>query len=140
MATLFTKIVQGDLPAYKVAETDDYLAFLDIRPMVEGHALCIIKREVDYVFDLTDEELAGLMTFAKRVAVALKSVVPCKRVAVGVLGLEVPHTHVHLVPVSHESDFRFGKHIDVSEARMKELVGELHEALKRNGQQALLPK
>ena len=140
MASLFTKIVQGELPAYKLAETEDYLAFLDIRPMVEGHALCIIKREVDYVFDLTDEELSGLMLFAKRVAVALKEVVPCKRIAVGVLGLEVPHTHVHLVPVNHESDFRFGKHLEVTEARMKELVSEVHSALKSGREDQLLPE
>ncbi|OAV45567.1 HIT family protein [Lewinella sp. 4G2] len=121
MATIFTKIVRGEIPAYKLAETDDYLAFLDVRPMVEGHALCIIKREEDYVFDLTDEELSGLMIFSKRVATALKSVVPCKRIAVGVLGLEVPHTHIHLVPVTTEHDFRFGKSVEVSQERMIEI-------------------
>lgn len=140
MATLFTKIVNGELPAYKLAETDDHLAFLDIRPMVEGHALCIIKREVDYIFDLSDEELAGLHLFAKRVAGALKEVIPCKRIAVGVLGLEVPHTHIHLVPVNQESDFRFGKHIEVSESRMLEIVKEVRSSYEQRGEAGLLPK
>ncbi|MEM9261824.1 MAG: HIT family protein, partial [Bacteroidota bacterium] len=111
MASIFTRIVKGEIPSYKVAETEEYLAFLDVRPMQEGHTLCIPKREVDYYFDLTDEELTGLTLFSKRVAKALKEVIPCERVAVGVLGLEVPHAHVHLVPVSTERDFGFGKSV-----------------------------
>jgi len=122
MATIFSRIVEGEIPCHRIAETDAFLAFLDVRPMTEGHTLCIIKREEDYYFDLTDEELTGLTLFSRRVAKALKSVVPCKRIAVGVLGLEVPHTHVHLVPVSSEGDFRFGKSIEVSEERMKEIA------------------
>ncbi|NJO87177.1 MAG: HIT family protein [Lewinella sp.] len=110
MPSIFSKIVSGELPCYRVAETDAFLAFLDVRPMVEGHVLCIPKREVDYFFDLPDEELTALMLFAKRVAAAVRSSVPCERVALGVLGLEVPHAHVHLVPVSVAEDFRFGKH------------------------------
>ena len=129
MATIFTKIIQGDIPSYKVAETDLYYAFLDIRPMTEGHTLCIIKREVDYLFDLSEEEFSGLMLFAKRVAAGVESVIPCKRIAVGVLGLEVPHTHVHLVPVTTEADFRFGKSVEVAEERMQRIATDIQAAL-----------
>ncbi len=129
MATIFTKIIQGDVPAYKIAETELYYAFLDIRPMTEGHTLCIIKREVDYIFDLGEEELSGLVLFAKRVAKGVESAIPCKRIAVGVLGLEVPHTHIHLVPVSTEADFRFGKSITVSEDRMKAIAADIRAEL-----------
>lgn len=122
MASIFTRIIKGEIPCYKVAETEEYLAFLDVRPMHEGHTLCIPKREVDYYFDLTDAELTGLTLFSKRVATALKQVVACKRVAVGVLGLEVPHAHVHLVPVTTERDFGFGKSIEVSPERMQALA------------------
>lgn len=121
MSSIFTKIIQGEIPAHKVAETDEFIAFLDVRPMKEGHALCVPKREVDYYFDLTDEELTGLTLFSKAVARAIKQVVDCKRVAVGVLGLEVPHAHVHLVPVTSEGDFRFGKSVEVTAERMAKL-------------------
>ena len=107
MATIFTKIVRGEIPSYKVAEDERYYAFLDINPLQKGHTLVIPKREVDYVFDLDDEELAGLMVFAKRVAKAIGRSVPCKRVGVAVLGLEVPHAHVHLVPLTEEGDMNF---------------------------------
>ena len=102
MATIFTKIVRGEIPSYKVAEDERYYAFLDINPLQKGHTLVVPKREVDYLFDLDDEELAGLMVFAKRVAAAIGRSVPCKRVGVAVLGLEVPHAHVHLVPLTEE--------------------------------------
>ena len=107
MATIFTKIVRGEIPSYKVAEDERYYAFLDINPLQMGHTLVIPKREVDYLFDLEDEELAGLMVFAKRVAKAIERSVPCKRVGVAVLGLEVPHAHVHLVPLTAEGDMNF---------------------------------
>ena len=129
MATLFTRIVNGELPAHTVAETDAYLAFLDIRPMTAGHTLCIIKREVDYIFDLSDDELSGLMLFAKRVAAGLKRSVACKRIAVGVLGLEVPHVHVHLVPVEHEGDFRFGKYIELADEEIASLAHRISAAI-----------
>lgn len=109
MATLFSRIVQGEIPCYKVAETDQYLAFLDVRPMAKGHTLCIPKQEIDYIFDMDDDALAGLMLFAKRVARALKATVPCKKVGVAVVGLEVPHAHVHLMPMNQVSDLSFGK-------------------------------
>ncbi len=109
MPTIFSRIIAGEIPCYKVAETDDYLAFLDIRPSAKGHTLCIPKRETDYIFDIADEELAGLMLFAKRVARAIEKVVPCKRIGVAVIGLEVPHAHIHLVPLNQLSDLTFGR-------------------------------
>lgn len=122
MASIFTRILAGEIPCYKVAETSEFFAFLDIRPMTEGHTLCVPKREVDYYFDLTEAELTGLTLFSKQVAAAIKAVVPCNRIAVGVLGLEVPHAHVHLVPITTEGDFRFGKSVEVSADRMRELA------------------
>ena len=108
MASIFTKIVNGDIPCYKVAEDDRYFAFLDINPVQKGHVLVIPKQEVDYIFDLDPETLGGLHQFAQRVAIALRKAIPCKKVAVVVLGLEVPHAHIHLIPMNAESDIRFG--------------------------------
>lgn len=107
MSSIFSKIVKGEIPSYKVAEDEHYYAFLDINPLQKGHTLVIPKREEDYLFDLTDEELAGLMVFAKRVAKAIQKSVPCKRVGVAVLGLDVPHAHVHLVPLNGGNDLNF---------------------------------
>ena len=109
MATIFSMIVNGDIPSYKVAEDENYYAFLDINPLAEGHTLVIPKREEDYIFDLTDEELAGMVKFAKRVAEKQKSVFGCKKVAMVVLGLEVPHAHIHLIPMNSEADVDFRK-------------------------------
>ena len=109
MATIFSKIIAGEIPAHKVAENDDYLAFLDIMPVVWGHTLVIPKKEVDYYFDLENDTLAGLNVFAKRVAKALEKVVPCLRIGVAVAGLEVPHAHVHLIPMNTISDINFGQ-------------------------------
>ena len=107
MASIFSRIVAGEIPCYKVAEDDKYFAFLDINPMVKGHTLVIPKREVDYIFDLEDDELAGLHLFAKKIAVALKEAFPCQRIGMAVLGMEVPHTHIHLIPLQKESDMLF---------------------------------
>ena len=109
MASIFSRIVAGEIPCYKVAEDEKYFAFLDISPVAKGHTLVIPKHEVDYIFDLDDEEYAGLTAFAKKVAAAMKKVMPCKRIGVAVLGLEVPHTHIHLVPINRESDMNFFK-------------------------------
>ena len=109
MASIFSRIVAGEIPCYKVAENDRYFAFLDINPVAKGHTLVIPKHEVDYIFDLDDEEFAGLVQFAKKVAAAMRATIECKRIGVAVLGLEVPHTHVHLVPISKESDMNFFK-------------------------------
>ncbi len=104
MATIFTRIINGEIPCYKVAEDERYFAFLDINPMTKGHTLVIPKCEEDYIFNLDDETYAGLMLFAKKVAVAIGATIPCKRVGVAVMGMEVPHTHVHLIPITKESD------------------------------------
>ena len=109
MAGIFSKIVAGEIPCYKIAESEMFLAFLDINPLVEGHTLVIPKMEVDYLFDIEDEMYLGLMAFAKRVAAAVKAVVPCKRVGVAVIGLEVPHAHIHLVPLTVMNDINFSK-------------------------------
>ena len=110
MATIFTKIAKGEIPSYKVAENEDYYAFLDIAPMAKGHALVIPKHvEDDYIFNLEDETYMGLCAFARKVAQAIKAAVPCQRVGVAVLGMEVPHTHIHLVPLTTEADLDFRK-------------------------------
>lgn len=110
MATIFTKIAKGEIPSYKVAENEDFYAFLDIAPMAKGHTLVIPKHvEDDYIFSLEDETYLGLCAFAKKVAQAIKAAVPCKRVGVAVLGMEVPHTHIHLVPLQSEGDMDFRK-------------------------------
>lgn len=109
MPTIFSKIASGEIPSYKVAEDENYLAFLDIFPLAKGHVLVIPKKEVDYLFDLDQETYAGLMLFARKVAFAIGKAIPCKRVGVAVLGLEVPHAHIHLVPLNSESDINFSK-------------------------------
>ena len=106
--TIFSKIVAGDIPSYKCAENEQFYAFLDIAPLAKGHTLVIPKREVDYFFDLTDEEIAAMQVFAKHVAEAIKRVLPCRKVGQAVLGLEVPHAHIHLVPMQSEGDLNFG--------------------------------
>ncbi|WP_452229216.1 MULTISPECIES: HIT family protein [unclassified Lacinutrix] len=107
MASIFTKIVQGEIPCYKVAETDDFLAFLDVNPNAKGHTLCIPKKEVDKIFDLDEETYTALMQFSRKVAIALEQAVDCKRVGVSVIGLEVPHVHVHLIPLHTMKDATF---------------------------------
>ena len=109
MASIFTKIINGDIPSYKVAENDEYLAFLDIQPLVKGHVLVVPKKEVDYIFDLENDTLSELMTFAKSVAKKMDKVLECKRIGVTVIGLEVPHAHVHLIPINGVADMDFGK-------------------------------
>ena len=109
MATIFSRIIHGEIPCYKVAEDDNYFAFLDINPLVEGHTLVVPKKEVDYIFDLDDTTLTGMILFAKRVAAKLKAKIECKRVAIVVLGLEVPHAHIHLIPMNSEVDVDFSR-------------------------------
>jgi histidine triad (HIT) family protein len=109
MASIFSKIISGEIPSHKVAETVDYLAFLDIQPLTRGHVLVIPKKEVDYIFDLDDEDYAGLWIFARIVADGVKKAVPCKKVGVAVIGLEVPHTHIHLIPMNRVDDMNFSK-------------------------------
>lgn len=109
MPTIFSRIVAGEIPSYKVAEDEKHYAFLDINPVAAGHVLVIPKQEVDYMFDLTDEDYLALQLFAKRVAEAIKQALPCKRVGVAVMGMEVPHTHIHLIPINEEADMNFFK-------------------------------
>lgn len=107
MATIFSRIIAGEIPCYKVAEDDKYFAFLDINPLVKGHTLVVPKQEVDYIFDLNDEDVAGMQVFAKKVALAIGKAFPCKKVGMAVLGLEVPHAHIHLIPMQSEKDMLF---------------------------------
>ncbi len=109
MSSIFSKIVQGEISSYKVAETDDFFAFLDINPLAQGHTLVIPKKEVDYIFDLDEETYSGLWAFAKKVGKAVESVVPCKRIGIIVIGLEVPHTHIHIIPINSIYDMDFKK-------------------------------
>ncbi|MBO4558129.1 MAG: HIT family protein [Bacteroidales bacterium] len=127
MATFFSKIAAGEIPSYKVAESEEFFAFLDINPMVEGHTLVIPRKvEADYIFDLDDETYQGLTAFAKKVAVAIKRAIPCKRVGVAVLGMEVPHTHIHLVPLQSESDMDFRKaKLQLSPERFAQIAGAI---------------
>ena len=109
MATIFSRITAGEIPSYKIAEDDRHFAFLDINPVAPGHTLVIPKQETDYIFDLNDDDYASLQLFAKRVAEAMRRAMPCKRIGVAVMGLEVPHTHIHLIPINAESDMNFFK-------------------------------
>ncbi len=109
MATIFSRIAAGEIPSYKVAEDENYFAFLDINPVAKGHVLVIPKKEVSYIFNLDEQDYVGLMQFARRVAKAIESAIECKRVGVAVIGLEVPHTHVHLIPINSEADMDFRK-------------------------------
>lgn len=130
MASIFTKIVNGEIPSHRVAETNDFLAFLDVNPLVEGHVLVIPKKEVDYIFDLDDETYAGLMIFSKIVAAGVKKAVPCLRIGVAVVGLEVPHTHVHLVPLNQMDDINFSrKKLKPSQEELKQVADKIREAI-----------
>ena len=128
MATIFTKIANGEIPSYKVAENEDYYAFLDIAPMAKGHTLVIPKHtEEDYIFNLDEKTYSGLCAFAKKVAEALKAAVPCKRVGVAVLGMEVPHTHIHLVPLQTEGDMDFRKKkLELSSEEFAEIASAIY--------------
>ena len=109
MATIFSKIISGEIPAYKILENDQFLAFLDVFPLAKGHALVIPKNETDYIFDIDDKELGEMMVFAKKVSKAIKSAFPCSKIGVSVVGLEVPHAHIHLIPINQVSDMNFSK-------------------------------
>lgn len=130
MASIFSKIVAGEIPCHKIAESEDYLAFLDVFPLVEGHVLVIPKKEVDYLFDLEDPLYQGLMQFAKSVAVGLKKAIPCNKVGVAVIGLEVPHAHIHLIPMNQVSDMNFSKpKLSLSPERLKEISEKIRKEL-----------
>ena len=124
--TIFSKIIKGDIPSYKVAEDDNFYAFLDINPVAKGHTLVVPKKEIDYIFDQTDADLAAHALFAKRVAAAIKKAIPCKRVGVAVMGLEVPHAHIHLIPLNEEGDMDFRKeHLKLSADEMQDICAKI---------------
>ena len=129
MASIFTKIVNGEIPSYKIAETDKYYAFLDINPLAKGHTLVIPKKETDYILDIEDAELAGLFTFAKKVGLAIEQVVECKRIGITVIGLEVPHAHVHLIPINslYDMDFKQPK-LSFKHDEFQELASQIQAA------------
>ena len=127
--TIFSKIAAGEIPSYKCAENDKFYAFLDINPVAEGHTLVIPRQETDYIFDLDDETLAEMHVFAKRVAEAIKKVLPCQKVGMAVLGLEVPHAHIHLIPLKSEGDMDFRKpKLQISSEKMQEIADKIHAA------------
>ncbi len=130
MSTLFTRIIKGELPSYKIAEDDNYFAFLDIYPLAKGHTLVIPKKEIDYIFDLDDETLAGINVFAKGIAKAIEKSVPCRRVGIAVLGLEIPHAHIHLIPINKLEDINFGRpKLKLSEKELDDIAGKIRNNL-----------
>ena len=130
MATIFSRIVKGEIPCYKIADDERFFAFMDINPVQKGHTLVIPKREDDYIFNLTDDEIGAMMVFAKKVAKAIEKAVPCKRIGVAVIGLEVPHAHIHLIPITQEGDMDFKKeHVKMSEEEFKEVQKRIVENL-----------
>ena len=129
MPSIFSRIVAGNIPAHKIAETDDYLAFLDVMPTAMGHTLVIPKQEVDYLFSLDDELYMGLMAFAKKIAPAIEKAVPCRRIGVAVIGLEVPHAHVHLIPLNSMADMNFNHKLSPSPEELAEVADKIRAAL-----------
>ena len=129
MATVFSKIINGEIPSYKIAEDGDFLAFLDVNPNAIGHTLCIPKQEITKIFDLDDELYLGLMQFSKKIAVALEKAVPCKRVGMAVIGLEVPHAHVHLIPINEMGEMRFQNKVKLTEQEFKNIVLAIQKEL-----------
>lgn len=128
MASIFTRIVKGEIPCYKIGEDENYMAFLDINPLAKGHTLVIPKKEIDYIFDVDDELLAGMIVFAKKVARAIDKTIPCKRVGIAVLGLEVPHTHIHLIPINNIGDINFGRpKLKLSPEEFKSIAAKISE-------------
>jgi histidine triad (HIT) family protein len=130
MATLFTRIIKGEIPSYKCAEDDNFYAFLDINPIRQGHTLVVPKREVDYFFDLTDEEIGAMQVFAKRVAKAIKEAFPCKKVSQAVIGLDVDHAHIHLVPINEEKDLR--QRMKIAPEEMEATAAAIRENFEKN--------
>jgi histidine triad (HIT) family protein len=126
MTTIFSKIIKGEIPSYKIAENEDYFAFLDINPLKKGHTLVVPKKETDYIFDLEDVNLSGMMLFSKKIASAIKSAYPCNRIAVVILGLEVPHAHIHLIPMDSMEDINFkNKKLKFSPEEFKEIADKI---------------
>jgi histidine triad (HIT) family protein len=122
MSSIFTKIINGEIPSYKITETDDFIAFLDVNPNAVGHTLCVPKQEINKIFDIQDDLYLGLMAFAKKIAVALEKTVPCKRIGIAVIGLEVPHAHVHLIPLNEMDEMRFVNKVTLTKEEFEALV------------------
>lgn len=132
MASLFTKIINGEISSYKIAETDQFFAFLDINPNSKGHTLCIPKKEVDKIFDLEEKTYMELMAFSRKVAVAIRKTIPCKRVGMAVVGLEVPHVHVHLIPLNKMDDMDFRNNVELSEDEFKNIAKTIRTAFDKS--------
>ena len=130
MSSIFTKIISGELPSYRIDETDDCFAFLDINPNQKGHTLCVLKKEIDYIFDLESDDYQRLMNFSRKIALALKKSINCKRIALSIIGLEVPHVHIHLIPIESMSDMNFSKKINLSDNEFKSIVKKIKSNLK----------
>jgi len=129
MPTIFSKIIAGEIPSYKVAEDDNFLAFLDINPMAKGHTLVVPKQEIDYIFDLDDDTLSDIIIFAKKTAKAIEKAIPCKRIGMMVIGLEVPHAHIHLIPIQKESDMSLANpRLKLSEQEFREIAEAIQQA------------
>jgi histidine triad (HIT) family protein len=130
MSTIFSKIINGEIPSYKIAENDKFFAFLDVFPLVHGHLLVVPKKETDYIFDINDSDLSEMIVFAKKIAIALKLVVPCKRIGMSVIGLEVPHAHIHLVPMNTANDLNFTQpKIKPTEQELSEMAQKIRAKL-----------
>jgi histidine triad (HIT) family protein len=133
MASIFTKIINGEIPCYKIAETADHLAFLDVFPLAKGHTLVIPKKEIDYIFNIDDELLSSLHLFSKKVALAVEKAVPCKRIGVAVIGLEVPHTHIHLIPLNTVGDINFSRpKLQVEKEEMEQIAAKIRAEFEKS--------
>jgi len=129
MSSIFTKIIDGEIPCYKIAETDNFLAFLDVNPNAKGHTLCVPKQEIDKIFEIEDELYLGLMKFSKKIAIALEKTVPCKRIGMAVVGLEVPHAHVHLIPLNDMSEMTFKHKVSLTKDEFEALAKSIQKNL-----------
>ncbi len=129
MSSIFTKIISGEIPSYKIAEDDNFIAFLDVNPNAKGHTLCVPKQEIDKIFDLNENLYLGLMQFSRKIAIALEKAVPCKRIGMAVIGLEVPHAHVHLIPLNEMDEMRFQNKVALSKEEFEHLVTEIQRFL-----------
>ncbi len=127
--TIFSKIINGEIPCYKIAETDQFLAFLDVNPNAKGHTLCIPKQEINKIFDLEEDLYLGLMSFSKKIAIALEKAIPCKRIGLAVVGLEVPHAHVHLIPLNEMDEMRFQNKVSLTKEEFEALVLQIQKEL-----------
>ena len=129
MSSIFTKIINGEIPSYKIAENENFIAFLDVNPNAKGHTLCIPKQEINKIFDLNEDLYIGLMQFSRKIAIALEKAVPCKRIGMAVIGLEVPHAHVHLIPLNEMDEMRFQNKVVLSKNEFEGLVSEIQKFL-----------